>query len=183
MSDALHRRYPDCNPQESATYQHNLQITSEGLRALIPDGTKPQCLGEMVILNGNISIGRLLSNNEICNTTVWRMHVIRLAVTHLWAGSDVFQPMNMPLRFWCEHRGGCSAYPTAHVRFDYTAGSVLTPAMYEYLRYPVLTPGRSPKDTCSFPVPHVYYFYAVVGANRTLLEQLRRIAPEYVTTL
>ena len=55
--------------------------------------------------------------------------------------------------------------------------------MYEYLRYPVLTPGRSPKDTCSFPVPHVYYFYAIVGANSTLLEELQRTAPEYVANM
>ena len=93
-----------CKPtgikQEVSTYEHNLEITSEGLRALIPDGTKPQCLGELVIVNGRISVGRLLSNHEVCNATVWRMHVIRIALTHLWAGSDVFKPMSMPIRFW-----------------------------------------------------------------------------------
>lgn len=68
-------------------------------------------------------------------------------------------------------------------RFDYTAGSVLTKKLYEYLRFPVLTPGRSPKDLCSFPVPHVYFFYAIVGSNETLLEELRRIAPEYVEAM
>lgn len=87
--------------QESSTYDQGQEITSEGLQALIPDGTKPQCLGELVIVNGSISVGRLLFNHEVCNATVWRMHVIRIALTHLWTGSAVFQPMHIPIRFWC----------------------------------------------------------------------------------
>lgn len=65
-------------------------------------------------------------------------------------------------------------------RFDFTAGSVLTKEMYEYLHYPVLTPGRSPYDTCSFPIPHVYFFYAMIGSQPALLEKFGTVASEYV---
>lgn len=64
--------------------------------------------------------------------------------------------------------------------FDYSAGSVITSAMYDYLHYPVLTPGRSAKDACSLPVPHVYTYYALAGGDLDLLHSFSNAVPPYV---
>ena len=125
-------------------------------------GTKPQCLAEFIFDNGTIGIGTVISTNVVCNQTMPRVHAIRLSLQHMWEAKPKHLSM-LPTRFW----------------FDFTAGSVLTPAMYEYLRYPVLTPGRSPKDTCSFPVPHVYFFYAYIGSIPSLLTQFSKMSSKY----
>lgn len=54
--------------------------------------------------------------------------------------------------------------------------------MYEYLHYPVLTPGRSPSDACSFPIPHVYFFYAIIGSHAALLQKFGTVATGYAST-
>lgn len=64
--------------------------------------------------------------------------------------------------------------------FDYSAGSVITPAMYEYLHLPVLTPGRGAHDACSLPVPHVYTYYALVGGYLDRLYAFSKTVPVYV---
>lgn len=64
--------------------------------------------------------------------------------------------------------------------FDFTAGSVITPAMYEYLHLPVLTPGRGADDACSMPVPHVYTYYALIGGSIDLLYAFSKNVPLYV---
>lgn len=146
----------------SRTPNASADITSEGMAAHIRRGTKPQCFVEFILEGGNFVIGRRLSNNRVCEQSRHRASAIRLAINFIWVGMTT-PAADGALRFW----------------WDITAGSVINSDLYNYLQYPVLTAGRSPKDPCAFPVPHVYFFYAMVGANPGLLTQFAAIAPRY----
>ncbi len=137
------------------------EITSDGMQAHVRPGTKPQCFVEYILQDGQFILGRRLSNNNVCDSSRYRADAILLAINFIWGKGMTTPAANGALRFW----------------WDITAGSVISKPLYDYLQYPVLTPGRSPNDPCSFPVPHVYFFYAMIGANPTLLHQFAAIAP------
>lgn len=146
----------------SRTLNASAEITSEGMIAHVRRGTKPQCFVEFILQGGRFVIGRSLSNNRVCEQSRYRAVAIQLAINFIWAGMTT-PAADGALRFW----------------WDITAGSVISNDLYDYLQFPVLTAGRSPKDACSFPVPHVYFFYAMVGANPNLLRQFAATVPRY----
>ncbi len=131
----------------------------------MPKGTKPQCLALLYMTpDDKLQVTTILSTSSVCDRTVHRMQAVRIALQDIWQRMAQKKNVGKGFRAW----------------FDFSAGSVLTSEMYEYLHWPVLTPGRGAQDACSFPVPHVYSYYAMVGSNIDSLYAFARKAPAYV---